>query len=571
MGFVSNIKRWLWHVSRYEVDSRNDDAFRSNSKRIEEWRAGDFASAADGMLKAVFKDTDGLQPRYAALIQRIAKDGAAQYNRPPRRIFSGLNKTAREALLAVYRDSRIDSGVRVGQQKSEPQNSVIISIEPTADRGRLRLMSWVPGEVLRVERTNPLSTDMLDVERIELEAPYEADPDGRGVRIGKRVYTKTEAWEEFGDVQRPIFGDSIDHDFGRIPLIVVRLEEPIRGQFFPALRLDYLAAQEALCVAMSDMEHIARTQSAGERVLMGPGALQALNQLHGASQDAEMASILSATAIKAFDGDGLTYQVINPKPDLKQYGETITRIVEVVTRYAYANPEGLLGSTGVTGAAKEAEKQDLREEQQRKERIWREAEDDLLELVVMVSNATPGALKIPVGVTVSVDHLYVKPIPNDLQASQAREIDHARGYSSMVEDVSRDEGISIAEAEVKVEARVKEYRKLRVAGGNITPQGLDRIGELGEQVDGEEAGPPVAATEEEAAVVAAVQDPAESLNGAQVTALIETVAKVGTGELTQDQAAAALVFSYGMSEEMARRMAKGPPPKPDPVAPPAPD
>ena len=574
---ISSIFRRLWHVTRYEVDSRDASAYRSNSKRIEEWRNFDFSSAAYGMLASVFKDTNGLEPRYTSLITRISKDGGGQYNRTARRKFlgSGMNGEPLKKVRRAYKAGRVDSALRTAQQKCEPQNSVILSVEMSSTMGVPKVMSWIPGEVLCVEREDPLDLDMRDVDRVELEAPTDADPSGGAVKIGKRVYTKDEAWTETTDGERiPLFGDDIAHGFGRIPLMVVRYAEPTRGQFLPALRLDYLAAQEAECTGLSDMEHIARTQSAGERVLTGPGALSAVVSLHESSKNNDTASALAHTAIKAFDGEDLKYEVINARPDIKAYAATVERGTEIVTRYGYASPEGVIGSKGITGAAKEAERLDMREEQQRKENIWSEAERELLDLIVMVLNASPGAIQIPDGAFVTVDHLYVAPLQNDLQSAQAREIRNSRGAGSYSEDVSRDEGISEPEAWERVQKRLKEYNEIKALSGEATPHGIDKIGALtdpgGKGVVVDADGKPVAATgttgagdadatgdDVTVAGKAAVQDPKQSLNGAQVKAMQEIAAAVAANELSAASAQALLMFAFGMDSGTAARIARG--------------
>jgi hypothetical protein len=360
----------------------------------------------------------------------------------------------------LYRRLRFDQFMLRTHQKLIAQNCQIVSFDHDGP-GRERLRSWSPYEA-DVQFTDPLEEDIRRAERVELLIPVARV--GGTLHYGKRIYTQTQAWSEVQGNQRPLFGDSIEHGFGEVPLRQIRRNDALKGWYWPALSTDMLSVQIGLNIAISDVELICRTQCFGREALTGPGALVAAETMQNGPD-----------FMRIYPADAeYTYSETNPAVD--KYMKAAQFTLDLLTGMNYV-PGSLVDSTGITGNAKAMERQDLEEERERSEVMLEDAEQDIADLIAMVVTGSRSSLmSFDSAPRVSVDYRYVEPRTNDLQKSQAREIDFAQGVDSAAEYVARTQGMTVEEASGVIERRLESYLERKAQMGSVpeATTGLDR-------------------------------------------------------------------------------------------------
>jgi hypothetical protein len=435
----------------------DEQAFRENSRQLEEFRTKDFSSMESELNHVIVHG--GAQERYIPLVWRVCRDLAVQYVKRPMRVFTGGTQTRRNALQDIYRRLKVDAFLLRMQQRLIAQNTQIVSFDFNGP-GSERLMAWSPYEA-DVWFDDPLEEDIRRASRVELLVPIKRV--SGTLHYGKRVYTQTEAWSEVQGQRVPLFGDSIAHGFGQVPLAEVRRGEAIKGFYFPALAEDLLAVQIGLNIALSDIELICRTQCFGREALTGSGALVAAEQMQNGPD-----------FMRIYPADA-EYTYTETSPAVDKYTKAAQFMLDMVTSMNYV-PTDLARSTGITGAAKMMERHDLEEERERSEGMMADFEQDLADLMTMVLSRSRGSLmSFSDGVDVKMDYRYVQPRSNDLQKSQSREIDFAQGVDSVEEYVARTQGLSLDDAKSLVVERLESFvaRRGVVGIADETTDGLD--------------------------------------------------------------------------------------------------
>ena len=451
-------------------DTRDMLTERAESEQLEQFRVRDFSSMATELAE-VFGHSDP-ELRHFPLVSRVSKDLGCLYAVPPRRHFEALSDAEAYKIEAVYKSAQFDSFMSTVARKSVVQQSQGVAVDVLNPR-RVRLMSFSPYEVV-VESDDPLETDIRYVSRVTLRVPLKVTEEGytRAVFFGRRIYTQTEAYTEVpktgGEVERvPVYGNSIEHGFGRIPLVLVRLEEAPKGWFLPRVPGDLLAMQIGLNLALSDTLYIASYQCFASQALIGPGAKQAIKQ----------AKVSGPNRIAAYDSDeGLQHVVINPNPPLDKYLAVIDKSLRIWSANAYVSPESLLNSTGITGDAKAQERLDQEEERRRLESVFADAEQDIAELVAESLSRSASIVPVPAP-NVKIDYHYVQPRGrNSLQEAQAKAVEFRTGMDSLREYVARVAGLFLDEADALIVERLEQAKDMFEGMKDEAPvPGLDRI------------------------------------------------------------------------------------------------
>lgn len=448
------------HVPFDDTRTRNWTDYGDDARQIEAFRRLDFGTAMAGEVAKVITSADGIQERYFALVRYFCERKSAQYKkRPTRRFKAGTGRQAAK-LDDVYRASKIDALMCEAQEISWSQNSVVMAVDPhPRDPRRVCGHVFNAGDVW-VEADDPSVRDIRDATRVTLRWPvlrerhmYSGAAGLVGtdtVTYGRRIYTQNEAWIEApGNSERkPIFGNSVDHGLGFIPLVGLRQAGPELGWWLPALPLDLLSVQLGLIIAVSDIEQIARLKCPGRELLTGEGATHAAKNMDAGPE-----------GVWSFEGgDGLAYQAVSIDPRIDRYIQAVELQVKLLAQYRHLNPEGLWASTGITGAAKEVERAHENEEREAQEILWQDAEQDLVELVAAVAKTGPSALTVR-GPRVDVEYHYPQARQNDLQAMQALALGSALGVTSNVEHVSLRDGVPATEASDRVADNLASWQQ----------------------------------------------------------------------------------------------------------------
>ena len=455
-----------------ELETFDADQFRDDSFQLEAFRVCDFDTAMDGELAKVISRGSNIRLRYLPLIERIANDKASLYVKRPTRVLDAGTVARTQKLEDIYRRSRFDRFLLNLQQRAEAQNSMVVALDPhPLDPRAVVPRSFIPGEV-SIESSDLMLDDIRLADKVKIRVPLKKENSVIGqerVLFGHRCYTRDEAYIEGPDGKRVgIFNDEMTNPFGYVPLLSVRLTEPRKGWHLPRLPLDLLSVQIGLIIGISDIENMVRLKAAGREVVVGQGARFAVSKINAGPE-----------GILPLEGDELSYQSVTTAPAVDKYLTAIETTVRLLANYKYVNPDGLWSSSGITGAAKEMERQEMLEDRQRREHTFADFEQDLVKLVADTARLGPSALSIG-DPTLSIDYHYVRSRGNDLQSAQASALNFALGLDSAVDVVSASEGVKRSEAQAMIAERLNDFRAwvdaMRDEAGEITtPPGLDSI------------------------------------------------------------------------------------------------
>lgn len=456
-----------------EIASYDSVDARADSFQLEQFRTLDFGSAMSGELAKVVSKNANIHERYVALVHKFCNDRAKQYVLRPTRKFSAGGATAERKLEEVYTNSAMDWALLGAHQKAEGQSGVVLLVEP--DRPlQVRVRSFIQAETDVDLGQDLMNRDLRTAAKLTLRWPMRRD--GDTILYGRRVYTPTEAWQEGpGSTKKAGLFNRLDpgdlrNPLGFIPAVGVQLIEPPHGWWWPRLPLDILSVQIGLIVGLSDIENIVRIKAPGREVVAGEDAKAAVKTRHQAGPE----------GLLALEGEGLTYTYASLDPRIDRYLAAIETTLKLCAVYRDVNPDGLWTSSGITGDAKEVEREEILEARKRAELVWASAEQDLAEVVARVASVGPRAIELP-SARVHVDYHYVQARRNDLQTQQARALACFLGLDSALEIIERTENTPSREYAVSLyEERLQAARELMAgwrdeSGAIKSPPGLDSI------------------------------------------------------------------------------------------------
>lgn len=444
-------------------------AYQEDSRQLEELRTGDFSSIRREMAE-IF--TEGGPPVVPVnIVDRVCKETAELYVRPPRRVFSGVRKAQASALESLLEVIGWQQLMQESAERAVGHNAIVLSVEPGRRVGEPCIQTWLPHQVSVIfEDPSRVVLPIHEADRVEIRVPAQVEQrqGSATVLFGTRIYTPTEAYLKTPSGQEiPLLGTSKVHGLGYIPLVGMRRVSPREGLWLPSLPYDLLCVAVALCMGISDMHHIARYQIHTEEHWIGVDADRA------AADQPTGPDYVHAVSID--DPDRLTHEVVERDPKLEKYRMVLEFTAEQFAANRSMSRSALVQSTGITGDAKAEERADQERERLRMEQMCKRFENDALRLLCDVMHATTSEPMFAEAMrpAVSLDYHYVIPRGNRLQAAQAEAILIEQDRTSPAELVSRDEGVSLEEAR----ERVSERRAVRLAN-TPTPgptPGIDRL------------------------------------------------------------------------------------------------
>lgn len=392
--------------------------FRRHSAQLEAFRCKDF-SDLEQEINHYLPQTKRVLLFPMPIVTKASKDAARHYVRPPTRTFVGVDDPAEAArLYELGKTVGLDGFLLDLHQRLICHQSMIATVEP-GKAGRPRLLAWAPYECA-VTLSDPMAEDLADA-IVQLMVPV----------------TMTDVQTTFGVRELPRNAD------GDVPAVGVRLvDPPAKGQWFPPIADDIRALQIGVVLVLSDLLHTACVQSHGQLVVVGEGAKQIAKNLDTGSNTAWI-----------LDGE-VTAQYLNANPNLAQYLSCIEAVIEHWATLNYQSSEGLAGGTVITGAGVNAWRADAAAESERISTKLEAFENALWPLLISTANASLNA-KLPMPTRVAVAYHMPVPVANDAQAMQTFQAAKAEGLDSSVEYVARTEGLSLEDAQKRVDTRAE--------------------------------------------------------------------------------------------------------------------
>ena len=452
----------LFTIAR--ADTWNQSKFVKNSQQLSQFMRGDFSSIAAELAKA-FPQTKNLQERYVPLVQRYAHELSGLYARPVVRKFLSTQAESIDPFLKlqdVYRASRVDRFLHGVHRSLLVQRTMLIAVLPDGV-GKVRLQAFEPWQV-SWECSDPMRADDLNAaSKVTLAVPISQS--GNAIVFGDLVFTRELAYLSKGGQQVPVYGSSTRNPFGRIPLIVLRAEEPLPGRWAAPVNEPLLTMQVALCVSESDTELLVHTQAWGQKVLNNAQVAQQVEELQ-VGPDKVLALVNNdPTALPP------SLQIVQGQPPLAQItGWNESRLRLLCSMFDLSPDAFLKVNTAVTASARAYDARDREESKARLLPVFDDGEQELAQQIAATLNLTD-PLKIPVDVRVQVQFTEGEIAPADpLHETQALAAEVALGIRSRVRVVALREGVSYEAALRIVKANLQENVDL---GGLPTVDGAN--------------------------------------------------------------------------------------------------
>lgn len=459
-----------------QTESWNVQAFGRRSRQLSQLLRGDFSSIA-AELARVFPNTTGLQERYVPLVQRYAHELSGLYTRPVVRRF--VQPAAPSAdpfvkLQAVYRASQVDRVLHQVHRELLVQNTMALAVLPDK-LGRVRLQAfapwlvdWTVGDPLRAD-------DVQAATVIKLRVPVSVA--GNAVIYGDLVMSSEQIYLNRGGQQVPVYGASTRNPFGKIPLIVLRGEDPQPGRWAAPVNEPLLSMALALCISESDTELLVHTQSWGQKVLEGAQTAQQVEEVQ-VGPDKILALLAMDPSMPA-----PKLSIVQGQPPLAQISGWNEARLRLLCSMFDLSPDAFLKvNTAVTASARAFDARDREAAKARYEPIFVQAEQELAQLVAAVCNLTD-PVKVPEDVAVELRYSSYDPPVDPLHESQATVAEVGLGLQSVVDLVADRDGITRVAARSKVESNLRERAELQALGltmaGPAAAPGVAAAGDTG--------------------------------------------------------------------------------------------
>jgi hypothetical protein len=440
-----------------QTETWNLQKFQRCSRQLAQLLRNDFSSI-EAELARVFPNTRGLQERYVPLVQRYAHELSGLYAKPVVRRFVQSEAPSADPfrkLQAVYKASKVDRALHQIHRQLLVQNTVVVAVMP-AGVGRVRLQAFAPWLVDWTVGDAMAADDVQAATAVKLRVPVSSV--GGVVIYGDLVMTREQIYLDRGGQRVPIYGNSTANPFGRIPLVVLRGEDPAPGRWAAPVNEPLLTMALALCVSESDTELLVHTQSWGQKVLEGAQTAQQVEEMQ-VGPDKVLALIsMDPTAPPP------KLSIVQGQPPLAQITTWNEARLRLLCSMFDLSPDAFLKvNTAVTASARAFDARDREAAKARYEPIFVEAEQELAQLVAAVLNLTE-PVKIPEDVGVELRYSSYDPPVDPLHESQATQAGVALGLQSVVDLVAERDGLTRTAARSKVEANLRERAELQTLG-----------------------------------------------------------------------------------------------------------
>lgn len=440
------------------------DADKTMGLELELFRRKDFSPVQRYLEETFPEGHSRIKLRYVSLAAKVASDGAGQYIDTPLRELSGLSEVQRGVVEDYHRALMTNARLLMAEQQGVLQQAYLLGVWPDRS-GRPRLTPFLPYHITEVEFDDPFARaagDLRGASKVVLGMPLRSDTTSTQSHWMMRiVLTRDEAYCVMPgqDGKLGIFHPSGRNPLGRVPVVGMRREEP-EGRYLPRVAQDVHSCNIGLVLALSDAEAIQRYSAIDSVLVMGDDAVKMPRKMP-----------LVPGQMIPLVGD-VRVQVVHQQPATDRYLQAVAMTMKFLTQFRNLRPQGYEASI-ITGPAAAIDREGFLEERRRQELRCERLEQDLLDLIIDVHNASATALKLTPGARVRMHYRYVRPRENVLQEAQSLAVLNSLGLWSSVEEVAKSEGVTHDEAIDLIEKRLTVWAKVLPAPAGPTP-GLDR-------------------------------------------------------------------------------------------------
>jgi len=502
----------IWMIEPF--DDVDWGAFRDNSQQLDEFLEGDFSSMIEELDRAMENHDGQIPQRYVPLVERFAQEQATLYVQEAFRTFGGVDAGARAKLLEVYLSSDMDGMLHQLHRRLTGQRTMIAGIVPISPR-KVRPMSWAPWEVEVTPATGSRVHDITAAQHVRIRWPLGTIAES--AFYGTLNFTQTDAWIEGDGKRSPVYPGG-GNPYGYIPLACARINTPKSGRFYGAVDEPLLSAAIGLNLGEGDREAIAHHQAWGQKVVKFSGDQRATEAMIDKMP-------VGPNRVMVMPVEGAEFEIVQGVPQIDQYARMDEARLKTLAMMRDMSPNRFMkANTAQTGAARQADREDREEARRAWKKIFLRLENDLLRIVADTSRIYGDPVPVPESATVaSVRWASLRMIADPAQEANANTARDASGEDSPVDRVARARNVG------------RDLAKKIVLMNMIDTLSLK-----------------AAAKQEVGADASAV------LNGAQVTAALETVRAVAAGEITATAAAKLISQSFGIPIEVATEIVGNP-------------
>ncbi len=435
-------------------DDIDVQAFRDNSRQLDEFMSGDFSSMADELTKA-FPNAPSLPERYVLFAQRVAEEIATLYDQPPRREFAGVNRAQRDKLEEIYAASKFDEELKRLQMRLVLQQTMIAQVLPTNSSRKYRLQHYAPHE-FEVEPAQGAAWKDLDAApEVQLLWPIRTIDE----RVWYGALTLTRSTATITGGTKPVglypgFGGV--NPYGRIPLSVLRTVEPRRGRFCGPIAEDVLALNIALNLGASDRESMLHHQAWGQKVLT-----TAAGEMVPSKAMVENIPV-GHDRMMVLPSAGMDYKIVQGDPKVHAYIASDEHAIKTAATMRDMSPSRFSkANTAQTGAARQADAADREQARKRYAKIFEAFERELLATIGETTRIFGDAVPIPETARLESIHYHAWQPPVDPQAQvQANQATDATGETSPVtrvalkHNIPRDAAIDLMQQHIAEQSEI---------------------------------------------------------------------------------------------------------------------
>ena len=443
----------------FEIDAAR--TFDEQSKALEKFHQRDYSPALDELKKMFPTSWSKIPLRTCPFIYSVARElGGALYSIDPSRTFEGIQNPETEAAIRrLYESARISEHFRAAHEALVIHGSVgLLCLPDPGGQPRVSLHVLAPWRI-KPQRVSPMIVDEKSVEEWRIRLPRKETIYGSIQEEDLILTAESIVWADGS----PYF-ETPENPIGpHIPLVILRAAPACGGRFFPSVNSDLLDAQLALILSYSDMGAAVHSQGWGQRVLTGVG-LEASEIQVGPDQ------------ILAID-EG-EYSVVSGDPGVRGWIESTESYLKLVLSQNKVDPSALLSSGAYTAASRIVERADRSQEKLIHSKELERAEQRIYRHLARWTNAIRGLPVFPVtDVRVVLEYHEFRQPFDPLHESQASQIRAASGLESIVEQISKERGISKADAEAVLEENLSVQRKIRAASADpaAPPAALEAV------------------------------------------------------------------------------------------------
>ena len=420
----------------------NMQDWRSPSPRHLSWALDRFQNrdftVVDDIRKELYPKSYGQQiPADVGLVNRLSKELAIHYRRPPKRRFPDLTENQAAAVSSFYRGTEIDMKLHNLQEHLVVQRSACLVFLPVEGQ-RWSAQVFLPWEwendVDPLDYANPDA-----VKEWRFRVCLGAKNDSR--TFGTLRINKDEAWYEGGGLKDPVgvFREDGVNPLNGYPIAFFSMGMPSTGWLEPEAPRTLFHADVILGLTLSDSHAVGRFNSHGWKVLYSQRK-ETINEVVAGPD----------RVIPLHDPETEKLEILSPTTNLDQYLGVSHRFVELISAFNDIAPTSLLKSGAITAVAKAMDAADRDSSRSDALNALRQGERRLFKAVMRIMRwnwGAGGSWPDRSGrVEISFNENPVMPIADPLHEAQALQMRLDMGLTNPAEVIARERDISIEEA-----------------------------------------------------------------------------------------------------------------------------